>query len=953
MTELNTVNVLLELERCGIKFDWSTQDEIKIKCPFHADTSPSCHVNIQKRVFNCKAADCNAHGDFVTLLARILITNRATILADLAKRYVLDNSKLIDSALVERYHTQIWQALPLLQELYNRGLTNEDIRYYRLGEHEGRITIPIKNEAGLFVNVRKYLPGAPGKDKMRNVRGHGQMRLFPIEQLKYDKILYCGGECKAIVAARQLNPHGVGAICATTGEGNLDVDLVLQFRSKAIGVCLDIDSAGIVAAKQRCLEFKRVAEWVSEPILLPLNVDQYPKGDINDFVAPPINGELLPLWESAKEFTAETVAQVFDDTTPPEAMELVQAIHANSTAKRIAVKAVITAMDTSPYIVPKNVTIVCTRDQKECALCTVGQTGISNFTIPPESPSILELVGTDKDHQLQPVKDAVGIPRTCRVCDFIPSSYYNVEDTRVSPQLDITDRGSDRIIQQAYCINGSGLELNGSFNLIGRMFPSPKTQQSTLLISHYDTTQDSLSSFKLDSPETLTIFWPQEWSIEGMQEKLNDIYADLEANVTRIFMRQDLHIVVDLMYHSPLFINFDGKSRKGWVEALVVGDSSNGKSEVSCGADGNGGLMTHYGLGQRVDMRNATVAGILGGLQQFGARWFASWGIMPNNDKRAVIMEELKGASTEVIGRITDMRSSGKAQLAKIEKYITWARTRLLATSNARSEMKVSQYNYGVEIIKELVGALEDIRRFDIALIVASSEVPIEIINQLQKHRPQVEHYYLSDHCRNLVLWAWTRTANQIEFTQEATDLILNESARLCAMFTDDIPLIDRGSMRLKLARLSASIAARLFSCSEDYDRLIIYPCHVQYIANFLERVYSSPVFGYLQYTQALQVSQGLINPELIKAEISATPYPSDLIKQLIAKNRIDLQDVADWCSWDKEQATNLLSIFVRKHCMLRDGGGYRKTSEFISLLKDMLERGDYYDKPPHLRKDF
>ena len=72
-------------------------------------------------------------------------------------------------------------------------------------------------------------------------------------------------------------------------------------------------------------------------------------------------------------------------------------------------------------------------------------------------------------------------------------------------------------------------------------------------------------------------------------------------------------------------------------------------------------LMDHYKLGARHECKNATSAGLLGGLQQLGSRWFVSWGIIPMHDKRLVVLEEIKGTPIEVLAKLTDMRSSGIA----------------------------------------------------------------------------------------------------------------------------------------------------------------------------------------------------------------------------------------------------------------------------------------------------
>jgi hypothetical protein len=496
--------------------------------------------------------------------------------------------------------------------------------------------------------------------------------------------------------------------------------------------------------------------------------------------------------------------------------------------------------------------------------------------------------------------------------------------------LEIGSRGIDDVLQPALCV-GHGLETNASYAFTGRMFPHPKTQQSILLISEATPTLDTLSTYQpaLAELSPLAVFQPTEWTVEAIDAKLKHVYDDLSANVTHIFERQSLHLMLDLTYHSVLLFPFDGKPTKGWVETLVAGDSSQGKTETVLR------LMQHYNLGERIECKNATVAGLLGGLQQIGTRWFVTWGIIPMHDKRLVILEEIKGTSTDVIGKLTDMRSSGVAEIPKIEKRRTHARTRLVMVSNPRSDRPLSMYNFGVEVVKELIGALEDIRRFDAVLLVSAGQIESDKLNKLQQYRPHVPHVYTGTLCRNLILWAWTRSLEQVKFTDDAVLRILSEATRLCSEFTEMIPIVDRGSMRFKLARLAISLACRTFS--HDDVNVLVRECHVEYIAKFLETTYADTVFGYKDFSTAIELSNTLLSPDILKTALLQTPFPSDLIKNLLYTNEIELRDVCDWCSWDRNEGLQLLSLLVRKHAFIRDGAGYRKSAPFIEFLKNLL----------------
>jgi hypothetical protein len=934
--DLAPINVLAELERIGRSYDFIGEAEVRVLCPFHDDKTPSCCINVEKKLFKCQTAGCGADGDIITFIAKALDTTRRVVFEEFQGRYALDQSKVIDPQVVERYHAAIWQAKPLLKELYTRGLTDDLIRKYRLGFYDGRITIPVMNDSGMYVNIRKYLPGAPGPEKMKNTRGHGDMRLYPVDQLKYDSVVVCGGELKAIVSASLLNSLGIGAVTATAGEGGWDSSFSERLKGKAVYVMMDIDKAGHLAADKVCARIRTAARWVGK-VVLPLSPDKYPKGDINDWVGREnaTTEDFKKLLDNTDEWVPKAI-DLFDPNEEAKPLHLAEAVKAEITGKRIKVKAIVSAMDTAPYVVPREVMCVCSRNEESCSLCplyafTPDDRNVVIMEIPPESAAILEMVATTKQAQRDAIIAGLGMP-DCTAVDFKPQTYYNVEDVRLSPQLEISNRTADHLMQPALCI-GHGLELNEGYEFVGRMYPHPKTQQAVLLVSSYKATQDALSNYTPSNTdlEALKVFQPDEWTQESIQHKLDEVYEDLEANVTRIFQRRDLHLAVDLAFHTTLLISFDKRVVKGWGEVLVIGDSSQGKSETT------GQLMNHYGLGEKMECKNATVAGLLGGLQQMNGRWFVTWGTIPTHDKRLVVLEELKGTSTEVIGKLTDMRSSGVAEIPKIEKRRTHARTRLIAVSNPRSDQPLSSYNFGVEAIKELIGGLEDVRRFDLIAMVSSGEVDVKLLNKLQRNRPKVEHRYTQEVCRRCILWSWTRAPEQVQFDDEAYAAILNEATRLCSIFTELVPIVDRGSVRYKIARMATSLACRTFSHMDgDLQAVHVRACHVMYITALMERMYSTSVFGYRDFSDAIMASEHLLEPDQIKVKILQTPFPADFVEQILSANEIELRDLCDWCGWDKGDGIQLLSFLVRKHALRRDGRNYRKAPPFIELLKSM-----------------
>jgi hypothetical protein len=562
-------------------------------------------------------------------------------------------------------------------------------------------------------------------------------------------------------------------------------------------------------------------------------------------------------------------------------------------------------------------------------------TGKIDVTIPPTSRGILDLIGSPKKSQREGIREALRIP-SCKIAGFVVKSHYSVLDLRLTPQLHVTGDNTDHVIQPAFLITDDIIELNTPFNFTGKVFPSPKNQQAVLLLHTIEKAEDSLSAYSPTESElaAFRIFQPDEWTVAGLQRKLDEIHGDLESNVTRIYSRRNLHLAIDLSFHSCLYFMFDGRQQKGWTNTLIIGDSSQGKSEASLR------LSEHYGLGVRHDCKNATTAGLLGGLQQMVNRWMVTWGIIPTHDRRLVVMEEIKDTPPEVLSRLTDMRSSGIAELTMIEKRKAHARTRLIMISNPRSSRPISAYNFGVEAIKELIPGLEDIRRFDMATILSAEQVDPALINRLVDAEAAVQHVYTADLCKKLVLWAWTRDVTQIRFAPGAEEACLKYAIQMCDQFSEMMPLCDRGTMRHKLARLAISLAIRTYSVGKDPNVVLVRPCHIEYIAKFLTAEYSTPVFGYDDFSKAQVFANRLLNADLVKRQLKNTKYPKDLVEHLLHSDEITLIDLCDWCEIDRDIGQQLLSFLVRKHALYRTRRWYVKTSQFIQHLKAMQAEG-------------
>lgn len=914
-----------ELTSLKIEFESQSDDKLKTLCPYHDDDNPSLIVYTKSGTFHCFV--CKTSGPALIFLSKVRNEKPAETRKYIQQKYGISLDKTLPSRMIEDCHLEIFKHPELVAELHARAVNDELISKYRLGYQNNRITIPIPNIAGFYISLRLYSPGAK-VNKFISLKGYGGNFLFPHDQIEFPKIVIVGGEIKAIACAAVLNPHGYGVITGTTGEGQIEASWVQYLEDKDIYVVMDIDDAGRKASRKIC---HMISNKVSScyDVELPFTVE---KGGPDDFIAG--GGCLLTVLKETKKW--EPDSKLVDDT--PKDVTLSQAFSAKESGNRSQYKCTVSCVGQNVYHIPKTVCIKCDKQQDTCTLClNVFPSKDSKFIMHPESQFVLETAGCSKVAQIFAVRDALDIPQGCQVWKHEVLERYSVEDVRLSPELEITQRSVDREMQPAFIVKDEedqAVLSNETYIFTGRTWPSPKNQEAISVISNYNLAESALDSYKCKDLETLQVFQPLEWTTESLKEKLNHIYTDFEANVSRIFQRRELYLVTDLTYHSPLFFNFDGREQNGWVSSLIIGDSSQGKSEVTRT------LMEHYRLGELVECGSTTSAGILGGLDKIGGTHFITWGILAQHDKRALILDELSEANDDLLGKMNDARSRGVIQITKIKKARAKARVRLICISNP-PRGKMTSYNYGIDAIKDLIPHPQYIRRFDLSVLVNESEVDGDA---LQTYRPKADHIYTSDLCNELLLWAWT--IQSVKFEDESQ--ILDLSVTLTKKYSEDVPLVDKGSMRLKLARLAAACAARTYSIEEE-GGLLVRKCHVEFVYDFIDKMYSKPTFGYATYSNHVRELDSLKSPDIVLKQINILPFPRDFVEGAMRANNIDVQQVLDTSGLDRSQSQAMLSFLVRYRALRRGGQAgrsYYKTSEFTECLKKWQDNGVLVDKP-------
>ena len=411
----------------------------------------------------------------------------------------------------------------------------------------------------------------------------------------------------------------------------------------------------------------------------------------------------------------------------------------------------------------------------------------------------------------------------------------------------------------------------------------------------------------------------------SVKDKLDEIYTDLSTNVTHIYNRSNLHLAIDLVFHSPLRFYFGKRMlEKGYPEVLIVGDTRCGKSETTKA------LLRHYRLGARSSGENTTIAGLVGGVQPIRNRWRISWGRIPLNHKRLLAIDEVGGLTTDDIATMSDLRSSGIAEITKIQTERTFAKTRLVWLSNPRQNSSIDSIGSGPTIIEKLIGKPEDIARFDFAILLDRSEVTDDEADE--RKQPNVPHKYTSDFCHNLVLWAWSRSPDQVRLNAATVDACHELGKKMSKKYSSDCPIVNSMEQKIKLARLSVALACRLFSCSESGSHVHVTPEHVEYIFDFLCEQYDAPPFGFDIFSRRKFASETIDDPSVVIDLL--IKWGPEFADQLMEAYQISVKFIEECTGQTYDEAKVDIAKLLKKGCLVKRHTYYAKTRSFLKLLK-------------------
>lgn len=926
--------------------------EYRIRCPIHGDRNSSANINFQKGVFRCHKTGCVDGMKIATLKKTIRERERhveeaaynpfgddlhqeTTRSTKASKSPQETGVEELSEARANSFHRSLLDDQAKLDAILEaRGLDLDTIKNYKIGyeSRSKRYIIPVYDEDGRLVNFRKYRLGAgPSSQKMSNELGYGSpARLYPIAELESQDIVICEGEWDALVCIE----HGISAVTGTHGVDTWLPDWSPKFEGKNVTIIYDNDQAGRLGANRVKRSVAKYANTVR----------------VIEAIAPEEGGDLTD-WFNDHGGSMRKLQRMIESTEPyhhsdapdPDVNEgevqevslskVVDSMDSGRNGQPMKFQATITGVKGPTKAVPHNFRASCTVEAgKKCNTCPMYQPHEGEFVgeiKATDLTTVARFVEKGTNDWLDIVREYIGANK-CNFFGIEVEDMHTAEELYVAASVDSMDPNeSDYTHRRVWNIGDDyTTQPNVVANVTGSAWPSPSTSKNEFFCWELQPAVTSIDSFNMTDElrEQLEIFHPSE--DESVTDKLRDIAVDRALSVTGIVGRERMHMAMDLVWHSPLRYMWRGAEVRGWLEMIVVGDTRTGKSLAARR------MTDFYHLGHVISCENASFAGLIGGNKQTADTWLVQWGEYTLNDRRLVVMDEVSGMSHEIISLMSDVRTSGTAQLTKIEHGQTNARVRSIWISNPRT----GKYNQekkvlGIDIIEDVIGNPEDIARFDIAMSVRETDVDPSAINRTFSLG---EARYSQELSQRLILWAWSRRPDQVVFTEGAIDRVYKNATIMANTFVFNPGLIQMGSAHEKVSRLSAAVAARLFSTDDKGECIVVKEEHVDAACSFLYKLFSYDNFGYKSRSDRIIRNRGIAKEHRAQIRRWLRENPTVLEFLLDRTSSFRSQDLEEMAHLDRDEVRLTLRVLSEAKMIRKDKSQIILEPE----LQDLLQKG-------------
>jgi DNA primase len=898
--------------------------ETAVCCPFphhtssgfeYSETNPSAHINSDKSVIHCKVCDKGySEQQFIAKLFGCSYSDAGKVLFMFDKaipKSHWQNTELTDK--IKQLCISLGISEQVIEELDIKTTVGDDIAF----------PVIMYNQV---IDVRQYRPHDKA-NKMRGKYGTTTGMIIPFDIWKdSDKskwTILCAGE-KDMAVTRS---NGFNAITLTGGEKALP-KYVNAFKDRKIAICYDHDETGIAGAN-RLGAYLLLHGAAEVKVVTNFHEVCCEHGeDLTDFFTK-YNKTKLDLAKYIKETESLTEEQA-QQTVEAEELEnaplvsLIEASNPRYVGKVVQSNIQVIANFDAAMPIPNCLTAtkVNLGPSKTGNTINVGtqMTWELNET---NCQDILKLMdGTLTETQISAnIREILHIPKSEQEISVSKQGKETIYKCNVTDLFESRTKDLQTLELQAYVI-GKKLESGRKYLVKYKAVPHPyKGQALVMIILDAKDATDSISNFKITQSvkDQLDLFR----NIEGdVPKKLNKLIEMVKGYIGYDGYN-NLIAAIDLSYHTALEFNVDRFTNiRGYLDTLVVTESRVGKSTTAQA------LQNLYGLGTFTSLagNSATVAGLVGGSNKVSSGFQTRAGLIPMNHRGLVIFEELAKCDGNIIKELTDIRSSNKVRIARVSGTTELpALVRMITLTNVKSiENKtkpIKSYPSGIDILEELIGAPEDIARYDLILILGEQGTKAIDPNWVPAE-PFEQSVY-----QTRIRWIWSRTADQIKIDRDTYIHTVTQCNELNKKYNSHIKLFGTEAWK-KVLRLATAIAGYLVSTDSTYENIIVTKEHVDAAISFLVSCYDNPTFKLKEYVD-IERRYSEIDDEGVDILQDLYIKNCSLLIQLERCTKTTKQNLMSAAGLDTDTYNKLMQVLVRSYMVTISSYNIEPTQRF------------------------
>ena len=817
---------------------FNLRGETQVCCPFphhleneeYYENNPSAGINLSKGLFHCFS--CGRGFNKIQFAAEYFkIDERKAI--DLIN--VLENSTSLEEweTRTEAYKHSV-EAHSITSKL---GFTNSTMEHFKIGyTSQNGIDIPIiyKNRV---VDIVKYFPSQVPKYKRNKLSISGL--IFPYDEWVNNtkNTIICAGE-KDCLCLRQ---QGLNAISFTGGESYIPSLFLDDFKNRNVYIIYDNDETGHRGAMRVATALKNYAENIYNVDISSVCTQN--KEDVWDFFNKykKTKADLIKLLRETKALTEE------DYKKEKEILYPLVNLYTATTPKYI------------DKLVRSNIQVVAVTDQTfQLPTQITAQKGEigdgENDKMIPGETRVWELT----DHRFKDIFYLIGSKlKETEINKYIKELLLKIgkKETNITIKKDnivpvykltVTDIVNPVDVAPlteftAYSINNR-LENGKKYTITYKLVPHPQDgQKLNMVIKDVEESDEFLDNFKITNEvkNSLKKFQPNGMTED---EKFNDTIQRVKG-ILHYDADDRLIEVIDLWYHTVLQFSVGSfKNIRGYLDTLLVGESRIGKSSTAQA------LHEMYELGKIISLagNSATPAGLIGGSNIVAGSYQTRAGTIPQNNKGAVIFEELIKCNSNLIRELTEIRSSNKVRISRVNGNIELpALVRMLTITNPRPingmSKPINEYPNGISVLTDLIGTAEDIARYDMIAIFG-----FDANKQIDPFFEPLTPYTKTEY-KTRIRWIWSRKPEQIIISKEMYSYTIEKCNILNNTYKSHIKIFGIESWQ-KILRLAIAIAGYLVSTDDTFENIIVKKYHIDKATNILVNLYDNSTFKFKQY---------------------------------------------------------------------------------------------------------